>query len=116
MPRPSFVIVVAEDEKQRMIVYRYLRKNGLFPRQIRTKTSPSGQGSAEQWVRSTYSDEVKAHRIRCARATAALIVVIDADTETFRVGSRSSPEHWRRIQYELSIMMSKSCTWFLSAM
>jgi len=65
-----------------MLVYRYLRGHGLSPHQIRIKTSPSGQGSAEQWVRSTYSDEVEAHRIRCAGATAALIVMIDADTRT----------------------------------
>jgi len=82
MPRPSFVIVVVEDERHKMLVYRYLRRHGLSPHQIRIKTSPSGRGSAEQWVRSTYSDEVKAHRIRCAGATAALIVMIDADTHT----------------------------------
>jgi hypothetical protein len=82
MPRPSFVVVIVEDERQKMLVYRYLRKNGLSPRQIRPVTSPSGQGSAEQWVRSTYSDEVKAHRIRCAGATAALIVMIDADAHS----------------------------------
>ena len=82
MPRPSFVIVVVEDERHKMLVYRYLRRHGLSPHQIRIKTSPSGQGSAEQWVRSTYSDEVKAHRIRCAGATAALIVMIDADAHS----------------------------------
>jgi hypothetical protein len=82
MPRPSFVVVLVEDERHKMLVYRYLRKNGLAPRQIRPMTSPSGQGSAEQWVRTTYSDEVKAHRIRCAGASAALIVMIDADTHT----------------------------------
>jgi hypothetical protein len=73
------VVVVAEDERHKMLVCRYLRKNGLSPRQIRPLTSPSGRGSAEKWVRATYSDEVKAHRIRCAGATAALIVMIDAD-------------------------------------
>lgn len=82
MPRPSLVVAVVEDERHRMLVYRYLRKHGLSPRQIRPKTSPSGQGSAEQWVRSTYSDEVKAHRIRCAGAAAGLIVMIDADTHS----------------------------------
>jgi hypothetical protein len=82
MPRPSLVIVVVEDERHKMLVYRYLRRHGLSPHQIRIKTSPSGQGSAEQWVRSTYSDEVRAHRIRCARATAALIVMIDADAHS----------------------------------
>jgi hypothetical protein len=65
-----------------MLIYRYLRRHGLSPHQIRIKTSPFGQGSAEQWVRSTYGDEVKAHRIRCAGATAALVVMIDADTDS----------------------------------
>jgi len=82
MPRPSLVVAVVEDERHRMLVYRYLRKQGLSPRQIRPKTSPSGQGSAEQWVRSTYSAEVKANRIRCAGGTAALIVMIDSDTHS----------------------------------
>lgn len=80
MPRPSLVVVVVEDERHRMLVYRYLRMRGLSPHEIRTKSSPAGQGSAEQWIRTMYAAEVRAHRVRRAKAAGVLIVVIDADT------------------------------------
>jgi hypothetical protein len=80
MPRPSLVVVLVEDDRHRTLVYRYLRRLGLAPRQIRTRVSPSGQGSAERWIRVTYSSEVKEYRIRHAKAASALIVMTDADT------------------------------------
>jgi hypothetical protein len=45
---------------------------------IRIVLSPSGQGSAEAWVRKTFAKEVSAFRSRHAQTK--LIVVIDADT------------------------------------
>jgi hypothetical protein len=75
-------IVVVEDDRHRMLVYRYLRKRGLSSHEIRTKPSPSGQGSAEQWIRTMYAAEVKAYRLRHAKAATTLIVMIDADTDT----------------------------------
>jgi hypothetical protein len=82
MPRPSMVVAIVEDERHRMLVYRYLRRRGLSPHEIRTKASPSGQGSAEQWIRTMYAAEVRAYRIRHAKAATALIVMIDADAHT----------------------------------
>ncbi len=82
MPSPSLAVVLVEDERHRMLVYRYLLKRGLSRHQIRIKPSPSGQGSAERWVRATYATEVKEYRVRCAKATTALIVMIDADTHS----------------------------------
>jgi hypothetical protein len=82
MPRPSMVVIVVEDERHRMLIYRYLRRRGLSSHEIRSKASPSGQGSAEQWIRTMYAAEVKAYRIRHAKAATALIVMIDADTHT----------------------------------
>jgi hypothetical protein len=76
------VVVVVEDDRHRMLIYRYLRRRGLTSHEIRTKPSPSGQGSAEQWVRTAYAAEVRAYRIRRVRAATALIVMIDADTHT----------------------------------
>jgi hypothetical protein len=81
MPRPSLVVAVVEDERHRMLIYRYLRRRGLSSHEIRTKPSPSGQGSAEQWVRTMYAEEVRAYRIRHAKAVTALVVMIDADTD-----------------------------------
>lgn len=76
------VVVVVEDDRHRMLIYRYLRRRGLSSHEIRTKPSPSGRGSAEQWIREMYAMEVKAYRTRQARAASALIVMIDADTHT----------------------------------
>jgi hypothetical protein len=46
------------------------------------RSSPSGGGSAEGWVRKRFIEEVVAYRGRQAKAETALIVVIDADTHT----------------------------------
>jgi hypothetical protein len=78
--KPSIVIVVVEDDHHEMLVRRYLKKRGLVEREMRIRRSPSGEGSAENWVRKTFADEVSRYRNRHAQT--ALIVVIDADTAT----------------------------------
>jgi hypothetical protein len=78
MPNSSQAIVLVEDERHKMLLYRYLLRRGLT--RIRIKPAPPGEGSAEQWVRTNFANEVRAHRIRHAKTAAALIVVIDADT------------------------------------
>jgi hypothetical protein len=82
MPNRSQAIVLVEDEHHKMLLYRYLLRRGLSRHDIRIKPAPGGEGSAEQWVRANFATEVRAHRIRQARTTAALIVVIDDDTHT----------------------------------
>lgn len=82
MPNRSQAIVLVEDERHKMLLYRYLLRRGLSRHDVRIKPAPTGEGSAEQWVRASFATEVRAHRIRQARTTAALIVVIDADTHT----------------------------------
>jgi alanine racemase len=47
---------------------------------MRFLLSPSGTGSAEQWVREQFASNVEAYRRRQAKTQ--LIVVIDADTYT----------------------------------
>jgi hypothetical protein len=42
---------------------------------------PSGKGCGEQWVRERYPTSVRAYRERSAKASTALVVVIDADTD-----------------------------------
>jgi hypothetical protein len=78
--KPSIVIVVVEDDRHEMLVRRYLKKRGLVEREIRIRRSPSGEGSAENWVRKTFAIEVSSYRGRHAQT--ALIVVVDADTVT----------------------------------
>jgi len=78
----SFVIVVVEDDRHRMLVYRYLCERGVGERELRIVRSPSGKGSAENWVRQTFVKEVNEYRNRESRAKTALIVIIDADAHS----------------------------------
>jgi hypothetical protein len=50
------------------------------PHAIRIEPSPSGEGSAENWVRKKFVKEIAVYRARQAKT--ALIVVIDADSRT----------------------------------
>src|SRR2546430_7675062 len=81
MNKPSRVIVVLEDDHQKMLIYRYLVKCG-WRHAVRIHQSPSGRGSAESWVRERFVKETIAYRSRQARTLTALIVMIDADTRT----------------------------------
>jgi hypothetical protein len=74
------VIIVVEDDHHEMLIRRYLKKRGLVEREMRIRRSPSGEGSAENWVRKTFANEVSNYRSRHAQT--ALIVVIDADKAT----------------------------------
>ena len=82
---------------------------------MRIERSPSGEGSAEGWVRKTFVKEVNAYRSRHAKT--ALIVVIDADTHTVQ-------DRWGQLDEALEdggkqrveLSMSKLRGWFQSAM
>ncbi|MSV31837.1 MAG: hypothetical protein EXQ57_04885 [Bryobacterales bacterium] len=82
MSKPSQGIVLAEDSRHQEFVRRYLHRRGFREHHIYFEKLPSGTGSGEQWVRTRYARLVAVYRQRSARATTALIVVIDADTET----------------------------------
>jgi hypothetical protein len=94
MSNPSLVIVLLEDLHHRMLVYRYLIKRRLKTHQIRIVPPPSGQGSADVWVRNKFADEVSAYRVRRAKTATALIVVVDADTHTVQ-------DRWRQLDQAL---------------
>ena len=80
MSKGCLVVVIAEDEHHEMLVRRYLKRHGLEKHEIRIERSPSGQGSAENWVRKRFVIEVSEYRSRHAQTK--LIVIIDADTHT----------------------------------
>ncbi|MGB7280707.1 MAG: hypothetical protein WBE13_00490 [Candidatus Acidiferrum sp.] len=79
MSKPSLIILVLEDDTHKMLTYRYLINCGFRSHEIRALTSPSGRGSAEQWVRNRFTQEVREYRRRHARAHTGLIVMLDAD-------------------------------------
>src|SRR5208282_6324826 len=87
-----YVIAVLEDARHEMLTRRYLKKRGVGEREMRIERSPSGEGNAEGWVRKTFVKEVNVYRGRHAKT--ALIVVIDADTQTVQ-------ERWRQLDQAL---------------
>ena len=94
MSNPSFVYVLAEDQRQRQFIYRFLAKAGFNSRQMRIEVSPSGQGSAEQWIRQNFVRQTKICRARKARASTGMFVLLDAD-------NRSVQEHLRELDAAL---------------
>ena len=64
MSKPSLVIVLLEDDHHKMLIYRYLINCGLTRYAIRIHRSPSGQRSAESWVRKRFVEETNVYRSR----------------------------------------------------
>ena len=94
MSNPSFIYVLAEDQCQRQFIYRFLAKAGFNSRQMTIEMSPSGQGSAEQWIRQNFVRQTKICRARKARASTGMFVLLDAD-------NRSVQEHLRELDAAL---------------
>jgi hypothetical protein len=95
MSNPSRVFVLVEDELHRALILRYLIQCGFEQHQMRIQLSPAGRGSAENWVLRRFASETRTYRSRQARAEAALIVMIDADT-------RSVQDRWNQLDQALT--------------
>ena len=78
--KPSQVILLVEDSHHEQFIFRYLRTLDYGTHDMRIVKSPSGAGSAEQWVRERFPIEVEAYRGR--QAETKLIVLIEADTRS----------------------------------
>ena len=76
--RTSLTILVVEDQRHKMLIYRYLKKLGRNAGEIRVVQSPSGAGSAEAWVRKQFVQEIRVYRGRHAQTE--LIVLVDVDS------------------------------------
>jgi hypothetical protein len=78
-------IILAEDVEQQNLVRRYLERCGhAAPFRLSPLTKTAG-GSGEKYVRDQYSKEVHACRSALGRrASALLVVIVDADHETTR--------------------------------
>lgn len=77
-------IILVEDVEQQNLLYRYLERCGHNVRDCRfERPARRAGGSGEKFVRDQYPQEVKACRSSLGRrASALLVVMIDADTET----------------------------------
>lgn len=82
MSSPSLFYVLVEDQRQKRLLYRFLVRAGVRPHQMTFELSPSGHGSAEQWVRENFARQAEKCRERNRRATTGMFVMLDADTRT----------------------------------
>lgn len=77
------IVILAEDERHRMLLYRHLKKRGYPTRKIRfCSWFPNFQTPCLSFVKYEYPKEVEALRRKAHRVTSALLVVIDADDLT----------------------------------
>lgn len=77
----SMVVVLCEDRQYEVFMRTFLISRGVPSRRIRVNIAMAGSGSAEQYVRSQYSQEIRAYRSKCNHLNIALAVMIDADTK-----------------------------------
>ena len=76
------LVLLCEDAQHEAFARRLLGEQGWVARQIRVEKAPSAKQSAEQWVRQRYPSELQALRRR-PHIARALIVMVDADTNTY---------------------------------
>lgn len=80
--RRTRLTILCEDLQQEVFVRHYFLQRGFDRREIRTEHAPQGRGAGEQFVRERFPLEVRDHRRRASYQSVALVVVIDADTQS----------------------------------
>lgn len=78
--RRTRLVIVCEDSQHEAFVRRFLEGMGWNKYELRVEKSPSARGSAEQWVRDTFTKELSVYRARHARS--GFVTIIDADTNS----------------------------------
>ena len=74
------VVFVCEDLQHAVFARRFFESRGYKKRQFRVEKSPSGRGSAEQWVRNAYVKELITYRAR--HGNHVVVILIDGDGGT----------------------------------
>ena len=89
------IILLCEDQQTDSFVRRFLLHRNFRGRDILTVPIPGGKQSGEQWVRTSFPDQLKAIR---RKQRMVLLVVIDADTNTTNVRRTQLNQECRRQQ------------------
>ena len=74
------IVLLCEDSQHEAFTVRFLKGMGWNTRELRVEKNPAARGSAEQWVREKFPDELRFYRQRRQRAASGLIAMVDADT------------------------------------
>ena len=72
-------ILLCEDTQHETFVRRFLKRAGWSTNRLRVVKAPRGRGSAEQYVREQFPNELKALRARQGQVGQFLVVVQDGD-------------------------------------
>ncbi len=81
MSRGVQLVLLCEDRQHETFVRRFLEKAGWSTRRMRVQMAPPGKGSAEQFVRDRFPNELAAYRSNRNRVAQGLIVVRDGDNQ-----------------------------------
>lgn len=77
MSRRVRIVLLCEDVQQRTFLLRFLRKMRRDFHSVRVEMAPRGEGSAVQFVRNRFPDEVAEHRR--SSVSNVLMVMVDGD-------------------------------------
>lgn len=75
------IVILCEDRQQEVFARKYFEARGIPRRKITPIVCPSGKQAGEHYVRERYAAEVATFR-RKQRENRALVIVIDADTQS----------------------------------
>jgi hypothetical protein len=75
------IVLVCEDSQHEAFTRRFLTGMGWNTRELRVEKSPSASGSAEQWGKAKFPNELMTYRQRRQRVASALIAMIVADSK-----------------------------------
>ena len=64
MSRNARIVLLCEDTQHETFGRRFLKKMGWSNHQVRVLKAPGGRGSAEQFVRKRFPEELEEHRRR----------------------------------------------------
>ena len=79
MSRRAQLVLLCEDQQHEAFLRRFFKKTGWNPRKFRVVSSPPGEGSAEQFVRKNFPEELRAYRRHRDRVGSRLVVMLDGD-------------------------------------
>lgn len=79
MSRNAQIVLLREDIQHETFGRRFLKKMGWSNYQMRILRAPGGHGSAQQFVRKHFPEELEAYRRRRNRVSVALVVMLDGD-------------------------------------
>ena len=76
------ITILCEDTQQAAFARRFLEFYGVHRRELRSLVCPPGSEAASKWVVDTFPKELSEYRRRRNSQQLALIIMIDADSET----------------------------------